>query len=109
MSDAGETDDVRTFQLLRQVKTAALSAKQLTQLHLAESDASSRQAAILVADDSEAVRELIVLMLRSLGYANVAQAVDGQDALERMQREEFDLLLVDIEYLLGLAFLSHSA
>ncbi len=97
MSDAGETDDVRTFQLLRQVKTAALSAKQLTQLHLAESDASSRQAAILVADDSEAVRELIVLMLRSLGYANVAQAVDGQDALERMQREEFDLLLVDIE------------
>jgi class 3 adenylate cyclase len=97
MSTAADNDEVRTFQLLRQVKTAALSAKQLSQFHLAESDTAGRQAAILVADDSEAVREIIVLMLRSLGYENVLEAADGQDALEQMQRKEFDLLVVDIE------------
>ncbi len=97
MSPGSEQDEIRTFQLLRQVKTAALSAKQLGQFQLAESDTAGRQAAILVADDSEAVREIIVLMLRSLGYQNVHEAVDGQDALEQMQRGEFDLLVVDIE------------
>ena len=97
MNAATDNDNDRTFQLLRQVKTGALSAKQLSQLHLAESDTAGRQAAILVADDSEAVREIIMLMLRSLGYHRLTEAVDGQDALERMQQGEFDLLVLDIE------------
>lgn len=97
MNVATESENRSTFQLLRQVKTGALSPKQLSQLQLAVSDSAGRQAAILVADDSEAVREIIVLMLRSLGYERLTEAVDGQDALERMQQGEFDLLVLDIE------------
>ena len=97
MKNATDSDDDRTFQLLRQVKTGALSAKQLSQLQLAESDTAGRQASILVADDSDAVRDIIVLMLRTLGYERVTEAGDGQEALERMQQGEFDLLVLDIE------------
>lgn len=90
-------EEFRTFQLLREVKTAALSAKQVSQLHRAESTSADKQASILVVDDSAALREIIVLMLGSLGYRRVTEAVDGQDALERMQRAEFDLIVLDIE------------
>jgi adenylate cyclase len=97
MSTGNENSSLGTFELLRRVKTAALSAQQLSQLHLAEYDASGRQAAILVADDSEAVRTVIVLMLRSLGYRNVSEAVDGQEAIELIQKNTYDLLVLDIE------------
>ena len=46
MNAATDNDNDRTFQLLRQVKTGALSAKQLSQLHLAESDTAGKQAAM---------------------------------------------------------------
>ena len=97
MSTGNENSGIGTFELLRQVKTDALSAKQLSQLHLAEYDTSGRQAAILVADDSEAVRTVIVLMLRSLGYRNVSEAQDGQEAMELIQKNAYDLLVLDIE------------
>ncbi|MBS0661827.1 MAG: response regulator [Verrucomicrobia bacterium] len=51
----------------------------------------------MVADDSEAVRTIIILMLRSLGYKHVSEACDGQDALEQLQKKEHDLLVLDIE------------
>ena len=92
-----DDQEFRTFQLLREVKTAALSAKQVAQLHRAESTSADQQASILVVDDSAAPREIMVLMLGSLGYLRVTEAVDGQDALERMQRVEFDLIVLDIE------------
>ena len=97
MSTGNENSGLGTFELLRRVKTEALSAQQLSQLHLAEYDASGRQAAILVADDSEAVRTVIVLMLRSLGYRNVSEAEDGQEAIELIQKNTYDLLVLDIE------------
>lgn len=97
MNTAIESEEVRTFQLLRREKTEALSAKQQSQLEAASSDTTGMRSSILIADDSEAVRGIIVLMLRSLGYQNVTEASDGQDALELMQRREFDLLVLDIE------------
>lgn len=53
MSTPIENDDDRIFQLLRRVKTDALSATQQSKLQLAESDTAGKQASILVADDSE--------------------------------------------------------
>ncbi len=97
MNQPIDQDAVRTFQLLQRAKTDALTAEQQNQLERARTDSSGAQAAILVADDSEAVRAIIVLMLHSLGYRNVAEAVDGQDALEQLHQREFDLLVLDIE------------
>lgn len=93
----GGPENARTFQLLRRVKTAALSPEQQSQLQLAQFDTAGMRSTILVADDSEAVRGIIVLMLRSLGYKDVREAVDGRDALALMQHGEFDLLVLDVE------------
>ncbi|HNC22989.1 MAG TPA: adenylate/guanylate cyclase domain-containing protein [Opitutaceae bacterium] len=97
MTDPLENDARRTLELLRHAKTAALTAEQQNQLELAKSDRTGKQAWIMVADDSEAVRTIIILMLRSLGYRNLSEAVDGQDAIEQLQKKEHDLLVLDIE------------
>lgn len=50
---------------------------------------------ILVAEDDPFLQELIVEVLTAAGFA-VTLAKDGAEALERLQREEFDLLLTDV-------------
>lgn len=50
---------------------------------------------ILVADDSQAVREILQVSLETLGY-NVVLAEDGERAMERIQKERPDLIIVDI-------------
>ena len=50
---------------------------------------------ILIAEDDSNARDGLSALLRSGGFA-VEVAADGIDALERIQREKFDLLLVDI-------------
>jgi two-component system, chemotaxis family, sensor kinase CheA len=51
---------------------------------------------ILVADDSITTRTLEQSMLEAAGY-DVATAVDGLDAWERLERDGADLLVADIE------------
>jgi len=51
---------------------------------------------ILVVDDVTANRELLEGYLYDLGY-EVRQASDGQEALEQINRDEPDLVLLDIE------------
>ena len=51
---------------------------------------------ILVADDVEVNRKLAVLMLKALGYT--AQSVrNGREALEAAQRNDYDLILMDVQ------------
>lgn len=90
-------EDSRTFDLLRQVKTAALTTEQLAELRLAETDTEGKQAAILVADDSVELRTLMVYTLQSLGYQNISEAGDGAAALQLLRQRPFDLLVLDIE------------
>ena len=63
---------------------------------------------ILVVDDSKMLRMGITRALRKLGIKNIQEAVDGVDALERLNTETFDLMLLDMEMpkLNGLAVLS---
>ena len=49
---------------------------------------------ILVVDDDPTTRHLITHQLRRAGHT-VADAADGQKALERVRREPFDLVLLD--------------
>jgi len=50
---------------------------------------------ILIADDEEMIRELCTDLLEEEGY-DVTQAVDGIDALKKMETEIFDLYLIDM-------------
>jgi len=51
---------------------------------------------LLVADDSFTTRELIRSILQSAGY-DVAAAVDGADALDKLRSHSYDLVVSDVE------------
>jgi two-component system chemotaxis sensor kinase CheA len=51
---------------------------------------------LLVADDSFTTRELIKSILQSAGYS-ITVATDGVDALDKLQRDTYDLVVSDVE------------
>jgi sigma-B regulation protein RsbU (phosphoserine phosphatase) len=53
-------------------------------------------AAILVVDDTEENRDMLVRRLARAGYRLVVVAVDGHEALARLDAQPFDLVLLDI-------------
>jgi adenylate cyclase len=57
---------------------------------------SNAEAALLVVDDIEDNRYALTRRLVREGYANVATAVDGREALELLGSRPFDLVLLDI-------------
>jgi class 3 adenylate cyclase len=85
------------FHLLQAAAAGGLNPEQLARLELATSDPRGLKAAILVVDDNDELRRTIVLKLELFGYANVATAANGEEALELIQAREFDLLILDIE------------
>jgi CheY-like chemotaxis protein len=61
-----------------------------------EPPAPVRHASVLVVDDDDDVRDLVVAMLEELGY-RVTAAADGRAALDLLSRNPpFDLLLTDV-------------
>jgi len=50
---------------------------------------------VLVVDDEETIRKILNLHLSKLGY-EVNEAADGLQALERLRKDDFDLLICDI-------------
>lgn len=90
-------EETSTFQLLRSAVQSGLSPEQALQLQRAESDQSGQQASILVADDEDAMRGVLLLMLRANGYQNLAEARDGEEALAALREREFDLLITDMQ------------
>ncbi len=53
-------------------------------------------ARVLVVDDVEANRDLLVRRLKRMGITQAVQAADGQQALAALVRERFDLILLDL-------------
>lgn len=54
---------------------------------------------VLVVDDSATFRQLLSMSLARLegiSGASITEAVDGQDALEKIKEKDFDLVLTDI-------------
>jgi CheY-like chemotaxis protein len=50
---------------------------------------------ILVVDDEEVIRKFLRIQLAKLGY-EVKEAADGEQALEKLGEDDFDLLICDI-------------
>jgi len=57
---------------------------------------SQEGSALLVVDDNEDNRYTLTLRLKRQGYANVATAQDGREALDLLRTRPFDLVLLDI-------------
>ncbi len=55
------------------------------------------QARLLVVDDSKMMRMGISRSLRQIGVQHIEEAAHGRQALERLQNEVFDLMLLDVE------------
>jgi two-component system response regulator HydG len=58
--------------------------------------AESAQYTILVVDDEELVRNLVVDLLSKSGHSSIT-AIDGVDALERMKGNKIDAVITDIK------------
>ena len=52
---------------------------------------------ILVADDEEAVRDSLAIMLKKNSQNEIDFAVDGEEAVTKITSANYDLLLLDIE------------
>src|SRR5690349_6208117 len=50
---------------------------------------------ILVVDDESAIRDMVAVFLRRLGF-NVETAADGQSALEKLRAKKFFLVISDV-------------
>jgi two-component system, chemotaxis family, chemotaxis protein CheY len=50
---------------------------------------------IMTADDSASVRQMVAFTLKQNGY-EVIEAVDGQDALQKLSAKKVDMLLTDL-------------
>lgn len=53
-------------------------------------------AKILIADDSSFMRTMVVDILKKGGYQDFVEAKDGKDAIEKINSESVDLILLDI-------------
>src|ERR1700722_15844996 len=62
---------------------------------MTETTTPEKTARVLVAEDNPAVREFITRSLLSAGYKITAVA-DGQQALDMLAQEKFDVLVTDI-------------
>jgi class 3 adenylate cyclase len=63
----------------------------------AEVDPHLRNFTILVADDSRTMRKIFTMELEALGFSNILQAHDGQQAMDTVRTKAIDLLLLDME------------
>lgn len=64
---------------------------------------------ILAVDDSPAMRRIIINTLRRAGFADVTGATGGKDALAKLKKDEFNLVITDwnMPEMDGLTFVSN--
>jgi len=62
---------------------------------------------ILVVDDFATMRQIVKKSLGALGYHNVTEAVDGIDALAKLEKDQFSFIISDwnMPNMMGIDFL----
>ena len=78
-------DTMKRFKVINVYDTKNLEVRKMPKIH-----------SILVVDDSHATRHIEQIILEAENY-NVATAVDGIDALEKMKQHKFDLVVTDVK------------
>jgi phosphoserine phosphatase RsbU/P len=89
----------RTASYERAAERNCLTLTFQASLRPAEADAAApndRDARLLVVDDNEDNRYVLSSRLRRLGYANLASAVDGVEALAMIAAQPFDAIFLDV-------------
>ena len=66
-----------------------------------------RNIKILVVDDHQTMRQIVRKSLVELGFSNVTEAVDGMDALSKLDKDSFGFIISDwnMPNMMGLDFL----
>lgn len=66
-----------------------------------------RNIKILVVDDHQTMRQIVKKSLCELGFSNVTEAVDGMDALSKLEKDKFGFIISDwnMPNMMGLDFL----
>jgi two-component system chemotaxis sensor kinase CheA len=82
-------------ELVSSIKAGTMKGTRVVQLESKDED-DGRIIRVLVVEDSLVVRELQRNILESAGY-KVETAVDGEDALAHLAKEEIDCIVTDIE------------
>lgn len=59
--------------------------------------ATPQQSSVLVVDDSRMMRLALIRALNALGFNNITEAANGRQAVELIQQQSFDLMLLDME------------
>jgi two-component system chemotaxis response regulator CheY len=52
---------------------------------------------VLVIEDNDFVRQTIAAMLREIGFHEIAQAQDGEDALRQLEQADPGLIICDVD------------
>ncbi|MCP4354191.1 MAG: response regulator [Proteobacteria bacterium] len=50
---------------------------------------------ILVVDDFQTMRRIVINLLKQLGFSNVTEAGDGKEGLEKVKSDEIELVISD--------------
>ena len=58
-------------------------------------DKVNKDMQVLVVDDFNTMRKVVRKCLNQLGFKNITEAVDGADALEKLQNSKFELVVSD--------------
>ena len=57
--------------------------------------ALDKNMSILVVDDQQSMRRIIINLLRQIGFTNFEEAADGENALTQLKSKTFQLILSD--------------
>jgi CheY-like chemotaxis protein len=86
----GDAEDPATPDALK-------SAIELAESSSAPTSVPLQRASVLVVDDSRTMRLSLIRALNELGFDNIKEAGNGRQALELVLKEQFDLMLLDME------------
>jgi signal transduction histidine kinase/DNA-binding response OmpR family regulator len=82
--------------ILQALQTNVAAGNGISSLAERSAGTDSRQLRVLVAEDNEVNRKLARRLLEKRGHT-VAMADNGYEALQTMERQEFDLVLMDVQ------------
>lgn len=83
-----------------EIKISAVSTPEIKRIKKPNADIPSAhkpEASILVVEDNAINQNVILRVLRRLGYTNIDVAADGQVGVESFQKKQYDLILMDVQ------------